>query len=154
MLLRRLSGRPTLHWESPFDELERMQRQMDLLSDRFSRGVFEKPFAGVFPLINVTEDKDNFYIRTELPGLKPDELNISVTADSFSISGQRKIESEGDNVRYHRKEREAGNFNRIVNLPGQIDTEKVEAKSFNGILTVILPKAETSKPKQITIKGT
>jgi len=153
MLLRRLSSWPTTVWDTPFDELERIKRQMDLLSDRFSSGYLTKKSAGVFPLINVTEDKDNFYIRAELPGLKPDEVDISVTGDNFSISGERKIESEGGNVRYHRKEREAGRFSRVVNLPGQIDTEKVEAKSVNGILTVILPKSEASKPRQITIKG-
>lgn len=153
MLLRRLGQWPSTGWDTPFGELERMRRQMDALSDMFSRGSLADQYAGVFPLINVTEDKDSFYIRAELPGLKPDDLNISVTGDSFSIFGERKIETDGENVRYHRKEREAGKFSRVVNLPGQIDTEKVEAKSTNGILTVTLPKSEVSKPRQVKIKG-
>jgi HSP20 family protein len=107
--------------------------------------------AGVYPLINLTEDKDNYYVRAEMPGLKADELSISVTANNLSISGERKIASEGENVRYHRREREAGTFSRILGLPGEVDADKVEANHVNGILTVVIPKAETAKPKQITV---
>lgn len=153
MFLKRVSGWPTLGWDSPFDEVEKMRRQLALLTDRFSRGYVDEQFSGVFPLCNVTEDANNFYIRAELPGLNPDELQISVTGDSFSVSGERKIKTDKDNLKYHRKEREAGKFNRIINLPGQIDIEKVEAKSENGVLKVTLPKSELAKPRQITIKG-
>lgn len=153
MLLGRLSSWPAAGWDKPFDELERMKRQMDLFAARLSGGLPGDQFAGVYPLINVTEDKDHFYIRAELPGLKPDDLDISVTRDSFSISGERKIASEGGDVKYHRKEREAGTFSRIINLPGQVDPDRVEAHSQDGILTVVLPKSEASKPRQITIKG-
>ena len=153
MLIRRLGQWPSTGWDTPFSELERIRRQMDTLSEMFSGGSLADQFAGVFPLINLTEDNDNFYIRAELPGLKPDDLDISVTGDSFSISGERKIESDGDNVRYHRKEREAGKFSRVLNLPGQIDTDKVEANNVNGILTVTLPKSEVSRPRQITINA-
>ncbi len=153
MLLKKLSGWPGLDWESPFEELERMRRQMDMLADRLTRGIFREPFAGVFPLMNVTEDRDNYYVRAELPGIKADELDISVTGDSLSISGERRIVAENENAKYHRKEREAGKFSRIVNLPAQVNTEKVEASCVNGVLTVVLPKAEAARPKQITIKA-
>ena len=92
-------------------------------------------------------------LRAELPGMKADEIDISVTHATLSLSGERKIPKESEDAKYHRKEREAGKFNRIVTLPGQINTQKVDAKSVDGILTVILPKAEESKPKQITIKS-
>jgi len=153
MLLKKLSGWPGLDWESPFEELERMRRQMDMLADRLTRGIFREPFAGVFPLMNVTEDRDNYYVRAELPGIKADELDISVTGDSLSISGERRIVAENENAKYHRKEREAGKFSRIVSLPAQVNTEKVEASCVNGVLTVVLPKAEAARPKQITIKA-
>ena len=153
MLLRRLSDRPASRWASPFDELERMQRQMEWLTGNLSRGVSRESTAGVFPLMNVTEDKDNFYIRAELPGLKPDELDISVTGDTLSLSGERKITAEDRNAQYHRREREAGKFSRIVSLPSQVNTGKVDARCEDGILTVVLPKAEAAKPKQITIKA-
>jgi HSP20 family protein len=153
MLLRRLTDWPALRWASPFEELERMQRQMDWLTGSLSRGLFGEPAAGVFPLMNVTEDNDNFYVRAELPGLKPDELNISVTGDTLSLSGERKIPAEDESAQYHRREREAGKFSRIVTLPSQVDTGKVDARCADGILTVTLPKAEASEPKQIAIKA-
>lgn len=153
MLLRRLTGWPGLDWQSPFSELERMRRQMDLLSDRLTKVPFRESFAGVFPLMNVTETDDKYYIRTELPGIGADELDISVTGDKLSISGERKIPVEKEPAKYHRKEREAGKFSRIVSLPAQVDTAKAEARCVNGILTVTLPKAEAAKPKQITIQS-
>ena len=96
---------------------------------------------GVFPLINVTEDNDNYYTRAELPGIKAEDLNISVTKDSLTLSGERKMAAEDDTATYHRRERDVGTFNRIITLPGRIDTDKVEAQSRDGVLTVTLAKA-------------
>jgi HSP20 family protein len=152
MIWRRITGFPTWDWTSPFDELERMRRDMDRLSEGLTRGLLREPMAGVFPLMNVTEDKDNYYVRAELPGLKADDLDISVTGDTLSISGERKIPAEDEKAQYHRREREAGKFSRIVSLPAQIDTGKVEARCTDGVLTVVLPRAEVAKPKQIAVK--
>ena len=110
------------------------------------------PTAGVFPLVNLTEDKDGYYVRAELPGLKADELDISATGNTLSISGERKIFDEGENVRYHRREREAGTFSRIISLPGEVDANKIEAELKDGILTARISKAEAAKPRQITVK--
>ena len=129
-----------------------MQRQLDELSG----GLGQKPYrvlgAGVFPSINLTENKDSYFVRAEMPGLKADDISISVAGNNLSISGERKIASEGDNVRYHRREREAGTFNRVIALPGEVDADKVEAKHVDGILTVVIPKLEAAKPKQITVR--
>ena len=152
MIVRRLTGLPTWDWRSPFEELEQMRSRMDRLSEGLSRGSWREPTAGVFPLMNVTEDKDNYYLRAELPGIGAEELDISVTGDTLSLSGERKMAAEDEQAKYHRRERDAGKFNRIVSLPDQIDTQKVEARCADGILTVILPKAEAVKPKQITVK--
>jgi HSP20 family protein len=148
MIVRRLTG-----WRSPFEELERMRREMDWLTEGLTGGLFREPTAGVFPLMNVTEDNDNYYVRAELPGLRADELNISVTGDTISISGERKLPVEDEKAQYHRREREAGRFSRIVSLPTQVDTGKVQARCADGILTVVLPKAEAAKPKQIAVKA-
>lgn len=153
MLWRRRTDWPTWNWTSPFEELERMRKQMDLLAGGISRGLFREPAAGVFPLMNVTEDKDKYYVRAELPGLKAGDLDISITGDTLSISGERKIPAEDEKAQYHRREREAGKFSRILTLPGQLNTEKVEAHCNDGTLTVVLPKAEAAKPKQITVKS-
>ena len=152
MLWRRVTDRPAWGWTSPFEELERMRRQVDWLSGGLSRGLFGQRTAGVFPLMNVTEDKDNYCVRAELPGIKADELDISVTGDTLSLSGERKLPAEDEKARYHRREREAGRFNRIVSLPARIDAGKVEAHCADGVLTVTLPKAQAAKPKQITVK--
>lgn len=140
-------------FRSAFEELERMRQQIDKLFEDLTEGIIREPTfsAGVFPLVNVSEDKDNYYVRAELPGIKPEDLNISVTEDTLIISGERRIPEE-ENVNYHRREREAGKFSRAVTLPGQIDPDKVEARCKNGILTVVLPKAETAKTRQIPVK--
>jgi len=125
---------------------------MDELYGAISGGALPMPSAGVFPLTNVTEDNENYYVRAELPGIKSDELDIQVTADGISISGERKISAEGNGVKYHRREREAGKFSRLINLPGEVDVNKVEASMENGILKVTIPKSEAAKPRQITVK--
>jgi len=153
MIFRRIAGWPEGDWTSPFEELERMRRQMDLLSEGLTREGWSRPAAGVFPLMNVTEDKEKYYVRAELPGLKADDLDISVTGDGLSIAGERKLPVEDDKAQYHRREREAGRFSRIVTLSGRIDTSKVEAECSDGVLTVTLPKAEEAKPKQISVKA-
>jgi HSP20 family protein len=152
MLLRRITDWPRGASANPFEDLERMRRNLDLLSGGLSRGLFREPSAGVFPLMNVTEDKDNYYVRAELPGLKADELDISVTGDTLSVSGERTLPTEDEKAQYHRREREAGKFNRIVSLPDQVDTGKAEARCTDGVLTVVLPKLEAAKPKQISVK--
>lgn len=152
MLWRRASDWPSWGSRGPFEELDWLRRQMDWLSGGLSRGTWGGPAAGVFPLMNITEDKDKYYIRAELPGIKADELEISVTGDTLSISGERKLPEEDEKAHYHRREREAGRFSRIVTLPGQLNTSKVEARCTDGVLTVTLPKAEATKPKQIAVK--
>jgi len=154
MILRRISDWPTGGWRSPFEELERMKRQVDRLSEGLAGRFFGEPTAGVFPLITLTEDHDNYYVRAELPGIKAKDLDLSVTGNNLSIAGERKILPEDENANYHRREREAGKFSRVITVPSQVDTTKVEAHSEDGILTVVLPKAESAKPKQITIKTT
>jgi len=152
MLIRRVSGFPGWEKRSSFDELERLRGQMNSIFEGLSGRSFTVPTAGVFPLMNLTEDSDNFYIRAELPGIKADDLDISVTGDTLSIGGERKLAPEDETARYHRREREGGKFNRVINLPKQIDTEKVVANTNDGILTIVLPKAEAAKPRQISVK--
>lgn len=152
MILRRISDWPSGMWRSPFEELERMRRDMDRLFQDLTEGIFREPRAGVFPLVNVTEGNDNYYVRAELPGIKAEDLDISVTGNSLSIAGERRIRAEDEKANYHRREREAGKFSRVVSLPVQVDPAKVEASCVDGILTVVLPKSEAAKPKQITVK--
>ena len=151
MIFRRINY-PAYNMRNTFEELERMRNQMSRLFDQAAGRSFQAPTAGVFPPVNVTEDNHNYFVRAELPGLKAEELNISVTGKNLTISGERKISSEGDDVRYHRREREAGSFNRIIALPRDIEIDNVEAGLVDGVLTVAIPKAEEAKPKQVTVK--
>lgn len=152
MILRRITDRPTTEFRSPFSEFERMRRDLDRLYGALTGRVTGEEGAGVFPLTNLTEDKEYFYIRTELPGMKADELEITITGDNLTISGERKILTEGEQTKYHRREREAGKFSRVIALPSQIDAAKVEATTKDGVLTIRLPKSEAARPKQITVK--
>ncbi len=151
MIFRRPYYSPFWEIRNAFEEFERTRQQMNELFGEVERRPLRSFDAGVFPLINLTEDRDNYYVRAEMPGVKADELDIQATVNSLSISGERKIPSEGENVKYHRREREAGTFSRIVSLPGEVDMDKVEASHENGILTVMTPKAEAAKPKQIRV---
>jgi HSP20 family protein len=153
MIFRRLSAWPTGDYKTPWDEFDRLRRQMEWLSSGLleSRAALTGP--GVFPLVNVTEEADNYYVRAELPGIKAGDIEISATGNTLSLSGERKIPEEKDNVKYHRRERESGKFSRMIALPAQINTAKVEAHSGEGILIVTLPKADEAKPRQITIQA-
>lgn len=131
-----------------FGELERMKREMD----RLFGSIFRKSGAGVYPLLNVTENRDTYFVRAELPGTEAGDLDIQASINSLSLSGERKIAAEGENVKYHRREREGGRFSRIIQLPEAVDPEKIEAKMQNGVLTVIIPKSEAAKPRQIKVK--
>jgi HSP20 family protein len=152
MYARRLFDFPSMGWQYPFTDLERLSRQMDRLTQAaMGRPGMNWLSARVFPAVNLTEDKDKYYVRAELPGIKADTLNIQVNGRNLAISGERTIPSEGDNIRYHRKEREAGKFSRVIGLPGDIDADHVNAKMVDGMLTVTIDKSEASKPKQITV---
>lgn len=144
------------HWgwqRDPFAEMTRLQREMDRIHDTVfgRRGV--APSAGVFPALNISEDHENLYVRAELPGIAPNELEITTKENSLVIVGERKIPTEGEKVSYHRKERESGRFRRIVTLPTQVDAGKVTAECKDGILTVTMPKAAEAKPRQIEVKS-
>jgi len=148
MILRRVAGWPSWEMRNPFEELERLRKMLDSMAG----GTLRETSSGVFPLINVTEDKDNFYLRAELPGITTEDLDISVTANGIAISGKRKIPDAGSNAVYHRRERESGSFSRMLTLPGQIEGAKVEATMADGVLTVLIPKSEKVKPRQIAIR--
>jgi HSP20 family protein len=136
---------------SPIDVMQRMRRDMDQLL-----GMLNTPASvanvGVFPAVRLSQNKDSYYVRAELPGTDANDLDIQVTGRNLSISGERKIVSESEKARYHRREREAGKFSRIMSMPGDVDSDKVDASFVNGILTVTIPKSETQKPRQITVK--
>lgn len=151
MIYKSTFGFPTWNFKRAFEEFDRMRRQMD----RFAGGLqsnatdYQKP--GVFPALNLSEDAHNYFIRAELPGIDADELDIQAVGKNLTISGERKIVPEAEGTRYHRREREAGKFSRVISLPGDIEATRIEAKLSNGILAIMIPKAEETKPRKISI---
>jgi HSP20 family protein len=129
-----------------------MRREMLRLFDAAAGDASGDVGAGLFPPMNVTQDDDNFYLRAEVPGIRPNELSISAVRNRVSLAGKREIQREHERVSYHRKERAEGSFNRTVTLPTEVDAERVEARYGDGILTLTLPKAEEAKPRQIAVR--
>jgi len=98
------------------------------------------------------EDKDNVIVKAELPGMKKEDIEVTLAGDMLSISGERKEEKESKDAENYRSERYFGRFQRSVTLPHQVDPNKIQASYKDGILTVTLPKSEEAKRKQIEVK--
>jgi HSP20 family protein len=144
-------SRPT--FDSPFGDFDRVRREMLRLLDAANGDYASTATAGVFPPLNVTQDDDNFYIRAEIPGIDPKQLQISALRNRVSLAGKRELPKEHERASYHRKERSEGSFNRTLTLPTFIDAERVDARYTDGILMLTLPKAEEAKPRQITVRS-
>lgn len=136
---------------SIWQEMDQLQREMNRLFDATSTGrVFNSP---TYPAINVWMNEDGQLITAEMPGVHPEDLDIDVTGDALSISGERKQDDVAKDARYHRRERSYGSFSRTIQLPFMVDTDRVEASFENGVLQISLPRAEADKPKKIQIKN-
>jgi len=104
------------------------------------------------PLVDISEDEQEYLIKAELPGIEKDQVRVSVEDGLLVISGERNSENEEKNQKYHRIERSYGSFIRSFSLPDDADGAKIKADFKNGILKVHLPKDENAKPKSIEIK--
>jgi len=102
------------------------------------------------PAVNLWEEGDKLMVEMELPGLKSEQLDISVSGGELSIKAERPEECE-EKVVYHRRERPRGAFRRVLRLPADVDSTKVEANLADGVLTLTLPKAENAKPRKINV---
>ena len=141
---------PSYGLRGGFPDLDQLQRDLSWFADAMS-GVTRGTTAGVFPAMNVTQDKDAYYLRAELPGINAKELDLSVVKNKVSLAGKREVRQE-EGVSYHRRERSGGAFSRSVTLPLEVDAERVQASYTDGLLTVTLPKAEATKPRQVTVR--
>lgn len=134
--------------------------QLTSLRDEIDR-LFDAPLAelartsqllsGWTPALDMYEDKDNVYVRAELPGMKKEDIDVSLHNGSLSISGERKNQEEFKDAEVYRSERFVGRFQRTVTLPTPVAADKIKAQYKDGILSVTLPKAEEAKPKQIDV---
>ena len=142
-------------WD-PFEELEEMQRHMDRIFGTRRSGGSGAARAGDprdFPHVNLYETADDYVLTAEVPGVKAEDIDISVVGDSMTIKGKREPEVDRDKVSCHRMERDFGSFGRTISLPAAIATEEVQASYANGVLQVKLPKAEESRPRVIKVSN-
>ena len=102
--------------------------------------------------LDIAETENEFIVKASLPGVRPEDVQITAHGDTLTIRGEIKAEEEKKDVHYHLRERRFGQFQRTVTLSTPIDADKAQAQFENGVLTLTLPKAEEAKPKQIKIK--
>ena len=134
-----------------FAPLFRLQNEMNrLFEDFFEDMPATRPYGRQYPAMNLWEDGDAAYVESELPGLTLEDLDVSVRGNELTLSGERKI-AEQQNANWHRRERGYGRFTRTLQIPWEIDADKVEATLRDGVLTVKLPKAESAKPKKVKV---
>lgn len=141
-------------------DYDRMFSAMDVLRSRlnsvftdYERGHgddFEWRVVDGSPRTNLYDNGDNFQLVAEVPGLSKEDLDVKIQGNYLELSGTKKSDTP-EGYRAHRVERQAGSFTRSFTLPADIDVERIEAVLNDGMLTLVLPKAEAAKPKQITI---
>ena len=132
-----------------FGELVKMQREMERMSRNLTGGVSSR----VFPPINIYENADGYSLRAEMPGIDPDTLDITITKNEIGLKGERKPPELAEGERYHRRERNFGKFSRVFTLPGNVDSDNIQAMFTNGILDLTIPRKPEVQPRKIAILG-
>lgn len=139
-----------------WEEMDKLQREMNRMFDStyLNRFLNQPVNSHDFPAMNVWTKSDSGQVITaEIPGMDIDDLDIKVAGETLTISGSRPSPEENDDIKYHRQERGYGSFTRTIQLPFPIDVDKVEANYEKGVLKIWLPRAESDKPRKITVKS-
>ncbi len=148
-----------IRWE-PQRELERVGRSMRRLFEDFDNNFLtSSPVTGqrsFAPMVDINEDKENLYFIAELPGMKSEDVKVTVSEGVLTIRGEKKRETEHQDRNFYRMERSYGQFVRQFSLPEDVKDEDIQAYFMDGLLEIVVPKAEPSKPKEreITIGST
>jgi HSP20 family protein len=138
---------------TPFRDFERMRREMDRLWDSFFETGPRAGEAGEWiPSLDMAETKNELIIKAEVPGIDPKDIDISLSDGLLTIKGEKKQEREEKEEDYHLTERTFGTFARAIQLPTEVQSDKIEATYKDGVLRITLPKSEEAKRKQIKIK--
>jgi HSP20 family protein len=131
-----------------------MEEEIEDLADRFwgeEGWLARRP--SFYPTVDLVETENQFEVMVDLPGLKPEEVDVELKNGNLWISGKREERKEEKGSTYHRVERRHGEFRRMLPLPTTISEEKIEAKFENGVLRVVVPKTEEAKAKHIEVKA-
>ena len=137
-------------WD-PQQDLVSVQREMDRLRRRVTRPVARRG-SRIFPSVIISATEDKLLVRAEVPGMKLDDFDISVSGDTLTVEGTRVVGEELEGGWYHRRERESGSFSRAIRLPAAVDGERAEAAYAAGVLTISLPLKQPAKPREIPVK--
>jgi len=129
-----------------------VNRLFESLIDERPASSSVRPYGLGWPALNTWEDGEAAYVEAELPGMTMDDVEVYVLGRELTVSGERKI-AEPQGAAWHRRERSQGRFSRTLALPWDIDADRVEARLQDGVLSIKLPKAETSKPKKVKVLG-
>jgi HSP20 family protein len=144
-------------------EMGRMRGEIDRILGEDGLSSWTFPFSRIsflpgrasraYPLINISEDNNNFYVDALAPGLDPETLKVSVTGDQLVISGEKRPLPKNTKSEFiHRSERAAGPFTRSLSLSSGVESDQVQAHYTHGVLKIVLPKVEAAKPRQIAVK--
>lgn len=138
-------------FRSSFREMERLRREVNQIFDQMNRGSLPGIAVG-YPAMNLWTNTEGAVVTAELPGINPDELDISVRGNTLTLKGSRQREELGEDVVVHRQERGYGQFQRALQLPYEVAADGVTATYEQGVLSITLPWAESSKPRKIQVQ--
>ena len=143
-----------IRWD-PFRDMVTLRSMMDrMLDNTFERDMTTWKPAEWGIALDVTENDDEFLVKASVPGITPDDLEITFTGDTLTIKGEVKEDKEVDEKQYHLRERRFGHFSRSISLPFPVTSDEITASYDAGVLTLHLPKTEEVKPKRIEVKPT
>ena len=139
----------------PFRELRSLQDEVNrVFSSSFNRGGDNELMRGAWsPSVDIYENKDHIVMEAELPGMRPEDVDISIENNVLTLHGERKFEKKDEQDNFHRVERSYGSFTRSFTLPPTVTSENIDASFDNGVLKLTLAKREEAKPRRIEIKA-
>jgi HSP20 family protein len=149
-----------MRWD-PFQDLRSAQDEMAQMSPMLAHALGlharqpgnDRAMATAWaPALDISERKDAYLVTVELPGVEPDDLQITMEDGLLTIQGERQFTQESSEQQYHRVERRYGAFRRSITLPARVQAEQIEASADNGVLQIVVPKAEEAKPKRIQVR--
>jgi HSP20 family protein len=149
-----------MRWD-PFQDLRSTQDEMAQMSPMLAhalglharqQGNDRAMTTAWAPALDISERKDAYLVTVEVPGVEPEDLDITMEDGLLTIKGERQFTSESSEQQFHRVERRYGAFRRSITLPAQVQTDQIEATFDNGVLQIVVPKAEEAKPKRIQVR--
>jgi HSP20 family protein len=133
----------------PFAAMRQLQSEIE----RSFAPISSQSSRATFPAVNMWQGEQSVAVSTELPGVSPDDIEISVKDDLLTLTGERKAPDVGDKAVWHRRERTFGKFARSIQLPFRVDAKKVEARFQDGVLEIEMQRPEEDKPRRIKVKA-